>query len=338
MKKRFIIFGIFILFGCQKEDFTLNGMAEDHFYLKSGNQHMPVTVAGNLDSKKILIIIHGGPGGTGISYRDNYVITNVEPKVALVYFDQRFAGNTQGNSGNTGIEFFREDIKNLITILRSNYGTDKQYYLFAHSWGGFLAPYFLAHDNNQSLVDGWIQIGGAHNYHLNDSLTREMLMFYGKQELNQQRNISDWEEIVEWCEQNGFEGAENAGTLNGFAHRAEDLIADIESAEIGLGLNQITQFAITSQLTNGLISSLREIDEPTYITPNSDRLHKISLPTLLLWGKYDFVCPPELAIDIQENIGSKNVEKIIYPNSGHSPMVNQPNKFWDDVINWVNLH
>lgn len=222
--------------------------------------------------------------------------------------------------------------------MRTKYGTDKKFYLFAHSWGGFLAPYFLVHENNQSLVEGWIQIGGAHNYHLNDSLTREMLLFYGRQEINQNRNTADWQEIVEWCEENGFEGAENAGTLNGFAHKAEDLIEDIESPEMIIDLGQITQLALMSQLSNAISSSLRDIDGATYITPNSDQLHKITLPTLLLWGKYDFVCPPELADDIELNIGSNKVDKIIYSKSGHSPMADEPLKFWDDVIEWVKKH
>lgn len=327
-----------LLVGCQKDIFTTEGMAEDHFFLKSGNQHMPVTVAGNVDAKKFLVVIHGGPGGTAIAYRDAYVKEHVETELALVYWDQRFAGNTQGNNGSTDIEVFRADIKQLLTLLRAKYGAEHQYYLFAHSWGGFLAPYFLVKDDNQALVDGWIQIGGAHNYRLNDSLTREMLLVYGRQALAAGENTANWEEIVTWCEENGFEGAENAGTLNGYAHQAEGLIADIQTPDFDFDLAQLTQLALMSQLSNGFISGLRAIDGPTYVTPNSDRLQRILLPTLLLWGKYDFVCPPELALDIEMNIGSTTVSKVIYQNAGHSPMVNEPEPFWSDVVNWVKAH
>ena len=67
-----IILGIIALFsgGCQKESFTSSGIAEDHFFLNSGNQHMPLTVAGNVDSKKFILILHGGPGGNSLEYRD----------------------------------------------------------------------------------------------------------------------------------------------------------------------------------------------------------------------------------------------------------------------------
>lgn len=325
--------------GCQREAFTPSGQAEDHFFLKSGNQHLPVLVAGNVSSKKFIVILHGGPGGNSIVYRDPYVKEEVEQDYAVVYWDQRFAGNSQGNSGDTDVSAFREDIKNLLLLLRSKYGADNRFYLFGHSWGGFLAPYFLTDDTNQNLVTGWIQIGGAHNYTMNDSLTREMLLHYGNIELTAGRNTTDWDEIVTWCNANGFEGRENAATLNGFAHRAETLIDEVTEGErTPPDLQQIQQNAILTQLINSLISATQGIDQPTYSIPNSDRLQTIRIPTLLLWGKYDFVCPPGLADDIEANIGSTDVTKIIYENSGHSPMFNQRAQFWTDVMAWVAIH
>jgi pimeloyl-ACP methyl ester carboxylesterase len=344
MKKTFIttfFIGIvaFVFYGCENEFFPSTGIAEDHFFLKSGNQHMPVLVAGNVSSNKLIVIIHGGPGGNSNAYRDDYVRNEVENEFALVYWDQRFAGNTQGNGGNTDISAFRKDIKNLLILLRHRYGKDKKFYLFGHSWGGFLAPYFLVDGDNQDMVKGWIQIGGAHNYPMNDSLTREMLLHYGNLELAAGRNAKDWEEIVNWCNANGFEGRDNGLKLNGFAHDAEKLIDDVGKNEREpLDLNQMKQNSILTQALNSSISGLREIDAPTYSTPNSDQLHKIQIPTLLLWGKYDFVCPPGLADDIEANIGTSDVTKFIYKNSGHSPMLNQRVQFWDDVIEWVRRH
>lgn len=330
---------VFVFSGCENEFFPSTGIAADRFFLKSGNQHMPVLVAGNLDSNKFIVIIHGGPGGNSNAYRDDYVKNNVENEMAMVYWDQRFAGNTQGNGGNTDISAFKKDIKNLLILLSHKYGEDKEFYLFGHSWGGFLTPYFLIDGNNQNLVKGWIQIGGAHNYPLNDSLTREMLLHFGNLELAAGRNTKDWEEIVNWCNANGFEGRDNGLKLNGFAHDAEKLNEDVWKTEKEpMDLQEMKQNSILTQTLNSSISGLREIDAPTYYTTNSDQLHKINIPTLLLWGKYDFVCPPGLANDIEANIGSLDVTKFIYSNSGHSPMLNQRAQFWQDVIEWVQQH
>lgn len=333
-----MIIYLFFLSGCQKETFSTSGIAEDHFFLKNGNQHMPVIVGGNLDAKKILVIIHGGPGGNSIVYRDLHVKNIVEKEFVVVYWDQRFAGNTQGNGGETDINDFRQDLKRLLYILKSKYGTDKKLYLLGHSWGGFITPYFLIDENNQNMVSGWIQVGGAHNYRMNDSLTREMLLEIGNSEILLGNNTRDWEETVNWCNDNGFEGKENAGRLNGFAHKAEGLIKDVNEPASDSRYNQTRQNALFTQWSNGISSAIRDIDLPTYSHPNSDKLSKIKLPTLLLWGKYDFVCPSGLAEDIEKNIGSNDVTKIIYPNSGHSPMMNQREEFWRDVINWVKIH
>ena len=337
--KYLLVIGIALAsWGCEKDPFTLSGMAEDHFFLKSGNQHMPITVAGNVDSKKFILIIHGGPGGNGLDYRDAYIKDLVEKEFVVVYWDQRFAGNTQGNGGNVDVTEFRKDIKNLVLLLGDKYGSASEIYLLGHSWGGFLAPYFLVDGDNQKMVKGWIQVGGAHNYNLNDSLTREMLINYGEAELAAGNNATDWNEIVDWCKENGFQGSENSSKLNQFAHRAEGLFEDITVPESSVDFKKILADARLSKWSNGITSGKKSIDAPTFQNPNSDQLFKVKLPTLLLWGKYDFVCPPELAEDIEKYIGGSDVEKIIYSTSGHSPMMNEPDKFWSDIVEWVRTH
>jgi len=327
-----------ILFtGCQKESITSAGIADDHFFLKSGNLEMPVAVHGNVESKKFILIIHGGPGGNGSDYRDSYAINLVEKKMAVVYWDQRFAGNSQGNGGVSDVSAFRKDIKQLIFLLRHLYGASAQVYIMGHSWGGFLTPYFLVEGNNQTMVQGWIQVDGAHNYRMNDSLTREMLLTVGKEEVAAGRNTATWQEIVDWCLANGFEGDENTGQLNSYAHKAEELIADIS---IPKGTEESIQNSSVyfSNWINERASGRLRVDGPAYTISNSDQLYKLQLPTLLLWGAYDFVCPPLLAMDIEQRVSSKDVQKIIYAQSGHSPMVNEPVKFWEDVLDWVGKH
>ncbi len=338
----FLITLVFALFSCQKENITKSGMANDLFYLESDGQKMPVFVAGNLDSNKMLLIIHGGPGGNAIIYRDDYVIENVEKEFAVVYWDQRFAGGSQGSSSVKDISAFRNDIKKLIILLKSLYGNSKQVYLFAHSWGGFLAPYFLIEDNNQDMADGWIQIGGAHNFYMNDSLTQQMLLFYGSQEILLDRNVKSWKPIVDFCDTADYKNIKNAFKLNSYAHEAEGLMPDVIYPSYTfkeyfdwMFSNNVPYMA---HFVNGVASGVNKVYEPAYVTEISKNLHKITLPALLLWGKYDFVCPPGLMDDIYYNIGSADVSDYIFLNSGHSPMMNQPDLFWQIVVDWIKAH
>lgn len=337
MKQVIIILTLAIGFvtSCQKDDFTRSGIADDHFFLRNKNQNMPVIVAGNLDSKKMILVIHGGPGGTSLIYRENFVRDNVEPEFAMVYWDQRIAGMTQGNWGDINVNAFRDDLKKLIQLLKAEYGSDQKIYLFAHSWGGFLAPYFLLDGLNEKMVEGWIQVDGSHNYLLNDSLTEQMLLSYGNQELSAGRNADFWEEIVNWCEDNDYRGKKSSAKLNRYAYKAQNMF-DVYTDSLSVPLSNNS--SIGSNLSNSWSSVIYGIHLQPFDHLNSDGLHKLTLPILLLWGKYDFVCPPGLAEDIEANVASQDVHKVIFEHSGHGVMFSERELFWSEVVGWLRNH
>jgi pimeloyl-ACP methyl ester carboxylesterase len=339
MKQIFIILilAIGIITSCQKENFTHSGMASDHFFLQNDGQNMPVLVAGNLDSKKMILILHGGPGASSLYYREPFVRDVVEKEFVIVYWDQRYAGMTQGNGGSTDINVFRDDVKKLIQLLKVKYGADQEIYLFGVSWGGFLAPYFLLHDSNEQMVKGWIQVDGAHNYSLNDSLTKEMLLVYGDREINAGRNTDFWKEVVDWCKKHDYRDIESSRKLNKYATKAEDKINEID----GYNLAKVTltdNRSMGSLWSNSTSSYFQKIHLQAYDHTNSEELYKLTLPVLLLWGKYDFICPTGLADDIEANIGSTDVQKIIFEHSGHNAAFIELNLFWSEVINWMRKH
>jgi pimeloyl-ACP methyl ester carboxylesterase len=342
-----IYYGLLLIIGllssCQKEQITLSADAHDTFFLEEKGNSMPIQVHGNVASNKMLVIIHGGPGGNGITYRDEYVKNNVEKEFAVVYWDQRLAGAAQGNSSSSEIALFKADTRKVLQLLKSRYGADKKMYVMGHSWGGFVTPYFLEDSNNQDLVKGWIQVDGAHNYYKNDSLTKEMLLVYGKKEIAKAKNTDKWQEIVDFCNAHPYnESADVAFSLNRYAGRAEGYLDEV-TAPIGSGslLTRLTanNFAATAQISNIVKSALIDkIDRQAYDKQISENLYKIKVPTLLLWGRHDFVCPIGLKDDIKKYIGSKDISEKTFEKSGHSPMLNEPAAFWTEVITWVKKH
>jgi pimeloyl-ACP methyl ester carboxylesterase len=342
MKKNiFNLLIISILAACQKEKISLGADVHDIFFLEEKGSSLPIQVHGNVASNKMLVIIHGGPGGSGITYRDEYVKNNVEKEFAIVYWDQRLAGATQGNNTDDSISIFKTDVKKVFRLLKYRFGADKKMYVMGHSWGGFLTPYFLEDGNNQDLVKGWIQVDGAHNYYKNDSLTKEMLLVYGKKEIAKSKNTDKWQPILDYCNAHPYnENFDIAFQLNRYASRAESYLDEVTPSGSSL-LNSLisNKVPITSGVTNTYLSALvKKIDRQTYMEPISQNLKKIKIPTLLLWGRHDFVCPIGLADDIKKNIGSKDVSEKVFEKSGHSPMVNEPEVFWTAVINWVKKH
>ncbi|HAW19856.1 MAG TPA: hypothetical protein DCX14_06705 [Flavobacteriales bacterium] len=68
----------------------------------------------------------------------------------------------------------------------------------------------------------------------------------------------------------------------------------------------------------------------------TDALHLIDVPCLFLWGKYDFVVPPQLGKDGFNKVSSADKELVIFQYSGHSPMVNEPELFAAEIIEFIN--
>ncbi len=52
------------------------------------------------------------------------------------------------------------------------------------------------------------------------------------------------------------------------------------------------------------------------------RLHRASMPTLLVWGERDGICPPQYARDFQALLPDARLE--IIPAAAHLPQVEQP--------------
>jgi len=66
------------------------------------------------------------------------------------------------------------------------------------------------------------------------------------------------------------------------------------------------------------------------------QLGEIQIPTLILVGRDDFICPPSQAHILQEGI--TNSDLVIFENSGHLPFIEEPEAFFKTVRDWVSLN
>ena len=62
-------------------------------------------------------------------------------------------------------------------------------------------------------------------------------------------------------------------------------------------------------------------------------LHKIAVPTCIIWGKQDNVTPPEVAIEMDRLIPNSELHWI--DQCGHAAMMEQPQKFNELLYNFV---
>jgi pimeloyl-ACP methyl ester carboxylesterase len=163
----------------------------------------------------------------------------------------------------------------------------------------------------------------------------------GNTEIAAGNNISDWQEIVDFASAVDTNNIteEEGGQINSYGFTAEGLLSQIVLGESGaLSHSLVTAPTMTlSAYISGMLTA-SAITEETEKVAMTDELYKINIPTLLLWGKYDFVVPPALGESAFANISSTEKELVIFDYSGHSPMDTEAAKLVDEVVEFVELY
>lgn len=328
----FIIFiCISIVFSsCKKDEFQVDG---DFFYLKSEGAIMPVWVKGNKLSKTFIILLHGGPEGGSSQY---YTIfpshKKIEENYAIVYWDQRMCGMSQGNPSmqDATLQQFTDDLDKLVSSINSKYD-NPNLILMGHSWGGALGTnYLLQHQNK---IKAWIEIDGGHNWTTANSISRDTMMNFAVKKIAENDNVEFWNFAIDWYKKHPIVGInDNAhytfvGNANGYDYNPKSDSLEIPFTDLLFSSPISTAYFFVPYKFSFLDKGLNLQNE----------IHKITIPTLICWGKHDKVFPVEIAYDTYNKIGTPSADKYIhiFEISAHSPNYEQPMEFANEVIRFM---
>jgi pimeloyl-ACP methyl ester carboxylesterase len=337
MRKLFICGLLLVFSGCQKEKITISENASEVFYVENAGASMRVLVKGNTASNIYILVIHGGPGASSYFYDTNYISQNIGDKFAMVYWDQRNAGASQGTDNGTYLHLDQmvEDLKKVIEVIKYRYGAGISLYLLGHSFGGLIAADFITRPGNQDMIKGLINVDGSHNYPLNDTLTRQALLSEAHYQTSLGKNADKWQPIIDYCNSHpGNFSLEESQQLETYATEAENYIDSIKHINI---VSQVLEYSLadkyplTAILSNLLYSEDSGFNKELAVTQFSSSLNVVTIPVLVLWGKYDFTCPLALGEDFYNRINSTVKSMVISPYSGHN-MILQDEKFFCDEV------
>jgi len=348
MNKIFISsFILLLLFSCTQENQDLNAI-NDHFYVRSDKANLPVQIEGNLNSGVIILLLHGGPGGDAWIYNEatKSFSDSLEKHFAVVYYDQRSSGISSGKYKKREYLTIKQhvtDLNKIILALNFRYG-DKKIYLLGHSWGGTLGTAFLLTPGYEELIEGWIEVDGAHNFDATEYV-QENFKTVGNEMITNGKSVDFWQEVVDFCNNMDVNSDVDISKLNAYGFDAENylgadgfLTGDDISADY-IRMQYFTKYnSVTASTNLFFTSSGFGMFEEVSGTNFTDRLPEITLPCLFLWGKYDFVVPMSLGVEAYEKVSTPEKDKrlVIFNTSGHSPMINQPNALTEQIIKWVN--
>lgn len=342
MKK--IFFFIFLLILFQSCDSLELSNYSETIYINNNGASMPAYIYGNVASKKLMVVLHGGPGGNGLEYRIGDYARQIEENVGVVYFDQRGQGMAfeKTNSQKITIDDLTNDVFALVKVLKTKFGNDTKIFLYGHSWGGMLGTAYLLNPTYQQEVTGWIESNGAHDLPL---LNKESIKLF-KQVANEQiglgNSVTDWQSILDWVntidEENISE--EISGEINTKAFEVENYLRNDGILNYSENYGEYARFllfgkenpltsAISGNRTNGLLNT--EIEQ----TALTSQLSEIKIPSLFLYSKYDFVVPAALGQSAYQLVSTTNKKLVIFEKSGHSPMDSEPNLYANEIVRFM---
>jgi proline iminopeptidase len=334
-----IVLLVVCLASCKKADLT---KVDEVFWVRNQGADMPVHIHGNLNNSIILLVVHGGPGGSGLDYRWGKYTVPLEKKYAVAYWDQRGQGMSHGKytDADLTVDKMVSDLDAVVRVLNNKYNGAKIVVL-GHSWGGTLTAKYMVSGNVHSSVSAWIESNGAHDIPKLNRDAINMFKTVANDQITLGNNISNWSEVLDWAnsvDTNNISEDESF-EINSKGFEAENWLTEdglIQASESGGNevpyltgpVNPLTSL-ISGGITNFKLSP--EIEQLSL----TDQLYKVTIPTLVLWGRYDFVVPPKLGYDTYNNISSTKKEIVIFEKSGHSPMSNEWEPFSDAIISFI---
>lgn len=335
---------------CQKETAKIDTKITENFYLRTNGSDMPVWVHGNSESKVFIVTMHGGPGlGYGLDFRRGVYSKSLEEKYAMVYWDQRHAGSSHGHykKADFTIDAIVEDMNFLLSTLKQRYGNDISLFLMGHSWGGMVSTAFVTKENYQHQLKGWINIAGTPDFNREIAEGVKRIIELGKEEIAAGKSVSEWEEIVAATStidisQIPLSKADNK-KLFAQNKKAFALVkSNINQGQYGQNEFSTLFFSPAPPpllIINGLVHNITSPFWNEYINFSLiDKLPKVTIPTLIQFGKYDLDVPPALGQIVYDEVSTNDKYFKIYENSEHAPFETEPELFATDFIEFIELY
>ncbi len=333
-----IISSLVLFSSCTKDELL---QINESFYLRHAGADMPVHVHGNFEERILLVTLHGA-GSFGLSFRDSAFTSILEEEYAIVYWDQRGQGSSQGSypAPEDIVDTMSKDIFALVMVLREKYGESTSIYLMGHSFGGLLGMDALIYHNLQQFVSGWISVSGAFNFDDVQIARWATMRAVADEQLGLGNSIDEWAGIKNDLFELDPENDDDYDAILSFVPQANSLlINDGIVVQPSLSWQRFYNSAMVSNPLRWFFSHMfnqpvnQAIEDEASL---SNELDQITIPSLWIYGKYDFSVPYLIGAQGFENIGSDFKDFYLFEESLHHPYDTEPGYFAERVYSFIN--
>ncbi len=338
----FILFNILIFSSCKKETTdTLSAVktaglnnqtmaaainqnatnVNEKIVVQQDEESMPVWLYGNANSNTVILMVHGGPGDDVRTYRNvnqGLAFKRLETNYIVAYWQQRASGESQGpdNPKYYTIAQYAKDCDKVVDQLLAKY-PGKQIVMMGHSWGGMLTSYYLRTSARRAKIKAWVDIDGVHNGTELIEFSRQDLGAEANKRIALKQNVSYWTSVKN-------DISRNPNAANGISYSCIENIGEII-------IKVFPKYPASARAIN----SNTAISPELVNTNNNSYLKSYTLPTLVLWGKYDFSVSKKIRDQVLANSGSKKLVSKEFMTSSHFPMFQEPDEFAATIENFI---
>ena len=304
-----------------EKSFVEIGGIQQGFFIRSENVENPV-----------LLFLHGGPGSPMLSIQIETELTErLEKYFTVCYWEQRGAGisfNDNLDISTMTVAQMVEDTRQMTDYLQRRFGQDK-IYLMGHSWGSYLGIKTIAKYPENYMA--YFGIGQISNQLESEKLAFDYLKGVAA-EKNDEKLLKKLQQYNKLAPD--FPSHEYLMDVRmdmnkygvGMAHQDISMLDMIKSVILFKGYT----FTEKVNYTKGSLLSLDLFDN--IIADNLfESAISFDVPIYLMHGKYDYVTSYALAREYLDKIEAPAKGFFTFDNSAHSPNIEEPAKFIQNV-------
>lgn len=254
--------------------------------------------------RPVAFLLHGGPGGDHSGFKPSFA--PLAERMQLIYVDHRGQGRSARGAKETyTLDNNVEDLE----ALRQYLGLGKVV-VIGVSYGGMVAlTYAARYPDSVSHLIAAVTAPSHRFLDLAKAIVRE-------RGTDEQRAMAD----ILWA--GAFESEEQLREYYDVMGPLYSVKFDREKARE----RRARGIASIDAINQGFGGFLRTWDV-------TEELHKIAAPTLVIAGRHDWICPPELSEEIARRI--PNADLRIFEHSAHSVSADEPDLFFDAIKGFV---
>lgn len=292
-----------------------------------------ISIRGHNRENPVLLFLAGGPGGTQMA-AVRHDLSELEKHFIVVVWDQPGSGKSYG-AGNMSltVDTYIEDGYALTQYLCEQFQQEK-IYLVGESWGSALGIFLAGEypDSYHAMIGTGQMI---------DFLETENMDYDKALEIAQTQGDTD---KIAKLEANGrppyygsdvtWKSAEYLNYLGAYMGRNPEIhnggyntFRDIFSSEYGV-IDKIN-------FLRGIVTTFNHVYPQLYGIDLRTKYPKLEVPVYFFLGRHDINAPASLVEDYLAILEAPHKEIIWFEHSGHSPWINESEKFVTEIISII---